>query len=127
MIDTFISIIPQPWRRARLSGKRHFTDKKSAAYKRAIGWAITPLLKEPFRGAVHLDLDFVFPIPKSWSKAKKMNPPPHTSRPDRDNLEKAIGDALNGIAWDDDAQICDGNVRKRYGTEPGIFIKIKEA
>jgi Holliday junction resolvase RusA-like endonuclease len=27
---------------------------------------------------------------------------PHTSKPDRDNLDKAVMDALKGIAWIDD-------------------------
>lgn len=31
---------------------------------------------------------------------------PHTSRPDGDNLEKLINDALNGTLWKDDSQIA---------------------
>lgn len=39
---------------------------------------------------------FTLPMPKSWSKNKKdkMNGSPHVSRPDLDNLLKAIFDAV---------------------------------
>ena len=30
---------------------------------------------------------------------------PHAQRPDADNLEKFLNDALNGIVWNDDCQI----------------------
>lgn len=31
---------------------------------------------------------------------------PHTKRPDGDNLEKFLNDALTGVIWSDDAQIA---------------------
>jgi len=39
----------------------------------------------------------------------------HTSKPDRDNLDKAILDALtNAGIWKDDAQVCAGIITKSY-------------
>jgi len=45
-------------------------------------------------------------------------------RPDADNMAKLVMDALNGIAWVDDAQITDLSVQKRYGdmTQTTVWI-----
>jgi len=54
-----------------------------------------------------------FPRPKA--KTWKRRPMPayrHTSKPDCDNVLKAVLDALNGLAWVDDAQICSALVQK---------------
>lgn len=37
-----------------------------------------------------------------------------TSRPDADNVAKAVADALNGVAWKDDAQVARLVVEKRH-------------
>ena len=43
-----------------------------------------------------LDCIFVMPMPKSWNQKKRdhMSGQPHRQRPDIDNLEKALQDAL---------------------------------
>lgn len=55
---------------------------------------------------VMLDVEFVFPRhkTKTW-KTKAMNRYLHQEKPDFDNLLKAVGDALNGHAWVDDALV----------------------
>lgn len=50
----------------------------------------------------------------------------HTVKPDLDNLVKAILDALNGIAWHDDAQIVELHIAKKYVQSPHIFISLHE-
>lgn len=69
------------------------------------------------------------PIPASYSKtdrAKAMSgallPTP---RPDWDNYGK-VTDALNGIVWRDDSQVCDGRCIKRYSDIPAIRIEVRE-
>ena len=44
---------------------------------------------------------------KRFPKAKKATAVWKSSKPDADNLAKIVADALNGIAWGDDAQIAD--------------------
>ena len=51
---------------------------------------------------------FIFPMPKSRKN------PWATSRPDLDNLYKAVTDAMNGIVYKDDAQIVRGLLEKGY-------------
>ena len=47
-------------------------------------------------------------------------------KPDVDNIEKAVLDALNGIAYKDDARVCLTGCGKYYGREPGLVITIRE-
>lgn len=63
---------------------------------------------------------FVLPMPKSWS-GKKMDSArnkPHLQTPDKDNLEKALLDAL----YQNDAHIWDGRVSKVWGDEGKIIV-----
>lgn len=64
---------------------------------------------------------FILPMPKSWSKKKRaeMNGKPHQSKPDKDNLEKALLDAL----FEDDAHIWDSRVTKLWGEVGQIIIR----
>jgi Holliday junction resolvase RusA-like endonuclease len=62
-----------------------------------------PLLKGPLLVIIH----FRLPGLKSHDleKRKARHLMPHTSRPDGDNLEKFVNDALNGVLWADDCTI----------------------
>ncbi len=66
-------------------------------------------------------ITFILPMPKSWSKKKRaeMNGKPHQSKPDKDNLEKALLDAL----FEDDAHIWDSRVTKLWGEVRQIIIR----
>ena len=84
----------------------------------------------PFGGPVRVDLHFMFPRPKNkiWKK-RAMLPYRHIKKPDKDNLEKSVYDALTGLLWIDDCQICDGRTQKWVisGDErPGVRISIRE-
>lgn len=63
----------------------------------------TPLMKGPLLVICH----FQIPVPQrvKWLKRKKDHLLPHIKKPDGDNLEKFLNDALNGIVWDDDSRI----------------------
>jgi len=45
---------------------------------------------------------------------------------DVDNLAKALLDALNGIAFNDDSQVVILNIQKRYSDKPRTEFEIKE-
>lgn len=47
-------------------------------------------------------------------------------KPDWDNIGKVVSDALNGIAFADDAQIVTACVRKLYGARPRVEVEIWE-
>ena len=66
---------------------------------------------------------FYMPMPQSWSKKKKdeMQLKPHQSRPDLDNLLKALLDSI----YEDDAHIYSLRIRKFWDYEGSIEIKQK--
>jgi Holliday junction resolvase RusA-like endonuclease len=78
--------------------------------------------------AVCMDVTFVREIPKSWSKKKtaaalagELRP---ASKPDLDNLEKAVTDALNQVVYYDDSLIVEKTSRKVYGARPRAEITL---
>ena len=58
-------------------------------------------------------------MPKSWSKKRKdqMRGKGNVSKPDADNIVKAIFDGLNGIAYKDDCQITNFSISKKWADE----------
>ena len=71
-----------------------------------------------------------FAIPASDSKKQRaqkvqgaIRP---TKKPDWDNIGKIIADSLNGVAYRDDSQIVDAQVRKFFGTEPRVEVTIED-
>lgn len=79
-----------------------------------------------------LDMRIVayYPIPKSGSKKvremKKNNLIRPTKKPDMDNVVKMIADALNQVAYKDDTQIVDCQIRKFFSDEPRVEVTIRE-
>lgn len=71
-----------------------------------------------------------YTIPKSISKKKRQAMLDHkvrpTKKPDFDNIGKVICDSLNGIAYRDDAQIVDAQVRKFYSDTPRVVVVITD-
>ena len=82
---------------------------------------------EPMKGPVEVNIIFHMPIPPSWSKKKQRDAPGqwHDVRPDRDNLEKGVCDALNKIVWNDDGQVCAGRIEKYYSDNPRIEVEVR--
>lgn len=56
-----------------------------------------------FEGALSVSVTFHASAPKSWPR--RLLGSSWTQKPDVDNAVKAVLDALNGVAWSDDAQI----------------------
>lgn len=48
----------------------------------------------------------------------------HVSRPDLDNIIKAVLDALNGIVFDDDAAVCELVASKKYDNEERVEVQV---
>lgn len=72
-----------------------------------------------------------YPIPKSDTltvRAKKLTGAIRpTVKPDWDNIGKIVADALNKIAYHDDAQIVDSQTRKFHSDNPRVEILIQIA
>lgn len=70
-----------------------------------------------------------YQIPKSVSKktrmAMQMDDIRPSKKPDCDNIAKIVCDALNGLAYYDDSQICELTVIKHYSETPRVEVKIE--
>lgn len=110
---------------------RLFAPEKAVNYESMVkvlaaqAMAGRPLLD----GAVEVRMDIACQIPASWSQKKQAEAVAGrvfpTTKPDIDNVEKAIFDGLNGVAWRDDVQVVDVVKRKRYGRVPGVLVRIE--
>ena len=72
-----------------------------------------------------------YSIPKSVSQKKRQMMLEHRIRPikkpDSSNVTKGIEDALNKVAYHDDTQIVDSQIRRFYSDTPRIVVTIQEA
>ncbi|MDO5531411.1 RusA family crossover junction endodeoxyribonuclease [Sutterella sp.] len=70
----------------------------------------------------------VFEPPASWSKKQRTlamdGIRPHVSRPDADNLTKAVLDGMNGEVINDDARLVGVVCMKRYGPVAQTIVEI---
>lgn len=84
------------------------------------------LLKSPLK----VKLLIYRSIPKSDNKKlknkKQNNDVLPTVKPDIDNVFKAVTDALTGIIWQDDKQIVNAEIAKRYSDIPRVEVEIEE-
>lgn len=79
-------------------------------------------------GALRVEVTAYVAIPQSWSGKKHLQAIEEeilpTTRPDADNYLKCCLDAMNGVAYKDDAQVVAMLVRKRYAEIPRLEIEI---
>lgn len=86
--------------------------------------------KFPEGAQLRITVTAVMGIPKSTPKCRRsamlsgaIRP---TKKPDWDNIGKLVCDALNGVAYDDDKCVCEAVVRKFYGCEPRILVRLED-
>lgn len=118
--------------RATIAGghARMYTPEKTVSYEGLVAHsAKVAMAGEPLiDGPASVRLEIVCQVPASWSQKKRraalsgtVYP---TTKPDIDNVEKAIFDGLNGVVWSDDVQVVEVAKRKRYGDVPGVNVTV---
>lgn len=112
---------------------RAFTPKQTVNYETLVHTEYMVQCKGfRFPDDAMLDMRILayYSVPKSGSnkeKAKKLeNIIRPTKKPDMDNVVKMVADALNQVAYKDDTQIVDCQVRKFYSEQPRIEVIIQE-
>lgn len=107
------------------SETRAYENKIIAYYRKAHG-----AFHFPESAFVSVNIVAFLPIPKNATKAQRAGMETGailpSQKPDVDNIEKAVLDALNGIAYKDDARVCRTSCAKFYGAEPRLEITIKD-
>lgn len=141
MITFFVQGDPKGQPRAKAFHRNGFTrvyDPATAeGWKSQIAIAAKPFAQfVPLSGPVLANLEFYFARPKSHYRTgknagelKPNAPQWHTTKPDRDNLDKAVLDALSQLGmWNDDCQVCAGTIQKKYiptpHSRPGVNVSL---
>lgn len=125
----FVDGKPQGKGRPRFSRHVVYTPKETIEYEHRIAEAYDG---ECLAGSLFVDICAYFSIPKSYTKTQRnaikngyLTP---TKKPDADNIGKVVLDALNGIAYEDDKQVIELRVSKKYSEDQeGLRITIGEA
>lgn len=95
-----------------------YTPQATLDYQRVVADAYIDKYGEmKLTGALIMEIDAFFNVPKSYSKKKRRElygRPNVAHNGDIDNVAKSILDGLNGVAYDDDTIIYDLHIRKYY-------------
>ena len=123
---------PRGKERPRFNGKHAYTPKNTRNYEELVRYEyIYQCGTIRFKKALKVEITAWYSIPNYLSKLDKSymreNRKLPTKKPDCDNIAKAILDALNDLAYDDDKQVTDLLITKRYTTAtPHIDVSIEE-
>lgn len=118
-----IAMVPVGKARARsVPGRRPYTPKPTRAAEKQIAteWMVAGRVRLP-DGPIDLWVTATMPRPaRHYRKdgslsAEGCRHARPTGKPDLDNVVKLIADALNGLAWRDDAQIVSLHAMRVYG------------
>jgi len=120
---------PFAWRRPRFNraSGATFNDGKQEGYFSVVASIAQRHFNAPMEGPVGLTVTATFAMPKSWSKKKReaMFGHPHTQKPDLSNLQKAIEDALNRVAFGDDSQVASATTSKSWGLQDQTAVIVE--
>lgn len=117
--------VSQPRARAAIVGghARMYSPKGgSSDYKATIRLAAAAAFTDaPLKCPMLVDCEFVFRRPKGHfrtgrhaAELKPTAPLRHTTKPDIENVAKAVLDALSGVVWHDDRQVSHLTLQKWY-------------
>ncbi|MGU9356316.1 RusA family crossover junction endodeoxyribonuclease [Clostridium perfringens] len=107
--------------RPRVCRGHVFTPKDTVQYEKLVRNCYKQQDGRYLEGPIKALIIAYYKIPKSYSKKRVqairdgLEKP--TKKPDADNIGKIILDSLNGIAYKDDANIIDLQVKKEYTEE----------
>ena len=132
--------IAQPRQRHRViqTNGRAFATNYTPAKAPVNAWKATVALfaRQAYQGPLltgplALTISFDFLLPTAAKKAVRQAVTTssrvvyHTSKPEIDNMVKALQDALNKVVWVDDRQIAELHCVKRYAVESGVQVEIR--
>lgn len=106
-----------------------FTPKKTLDNEKLIRLAFIQSKCSKLEGNLNVEITAIFAPNKSETKKNKalqITGIPYNKKPDIDNICKEVLDALNGMAWNDDASVVKLSGEKRYGSEDKLIIKIDQ-
>ena len=97
---------------------RAFTSNQTINYENWIKQCYIEQSNKLLQGAIRARIEIYYSVPKSYSKRKieaiKYGTDYPMKKPDCDNVAKIVLDSLNKIAYDDDKQVVELTVLKRW-------------
>ena len=131
------SVLGEPFAKQRPRAARKgsfitiYTPRETKMYEEKVMKAYNQIYRGiQLDGPLTVLIEGVFSVPKSSSKKVRdkmlSGEIPHVKKPDCDNMGKVCLDALNGVAYPDDAIINQLHVSKRYGKTARVDITIYE-
>jgi Holliday junction resolvase RusA-like endonuclease len=118
--------------RPRFYAGHAVTPEKTRDYEKMTAMLYSVAAKDfifPADSPLRVSITAYYPIPARTPKSKRaemLDGGAHaTKKPDADNVAKIILDALNGTAYEDDAQVVQLSVRKQYGAEPCVRVSVE--
>lgn len=109
---------------------RTYTPRQTAEYERLVKESYIAAGGEKLEGAIGATIRGYFDPPKATSKKQRQKMLSgeigYTKKVDADNLAKSILDALNGVAYADDAQVSLLLVYKAYAEMARVEVQLKE-
>ena len=117
--------------RARVTRWGAYTPEKTINYENLVKSIYAYEIKGPVHtGPLKMRIEAYFEIPKAFSKVKRSEAEKGalmpTKKPDIDNIAKIICDSLNNIAYQDDTQVVELTVIKRFATDPRVEVEIEQ-
>ena len=99
-----------------------FKSKKAVDYAKETKWiAKLAMMSQGFtytEGPIKIEILACFPVPQKFNKAMKAEALAGkllpAKKPDNDNIEKAVWDAMSGLVYKDDNQVVANYTRKVY-------------
>lgn len=117
----------------KTKGMSSMTPEKTVLYENLIATCyLQEAGDERFSDDAYLKvrIQTFYEIPKSSTKTKKAAMAAGEilpdKKPDIDNIAKAVLDALNEVAYRDDTQVVELQMRKKYSDRPRLEICIEE-
>lgn len=131
MIKFSIPGEPKAKQRPRMGKWGAYTPAMTVQYENWVKECYLSQLKsKSLEGEIRANITAYFGIAKHISKTKRIDMSAGrircTKRPDADNIAKIVLDSLNGIAYDDDSQIVELNVKKCYSENPRVEVELEE-
>lgn len=131
---------PVAFARAGSRGTRRYTKPAQRDYM----LSVRDLAHRVMAGRPHMDgplkmrVSCTYSYPKSWSAKKRAATVWKTTKPDVDNLAKAVADAMGDsdflanydnikgpVVFEDDAQVAKLITEKRYGERAHVYIRVE--
>ena len=128
--EIFFPFEPKPKGRPKFTKRGHaYTPKTTLEYETKIKEFYQCQTEDFYDTAIKVRLVFNMPTPKSTSKKKRVLMETGVIKctvhnGDVDNLGKAVLDALNGLAYEDDCLITKLTIIKKYASDGNVGTEL---